>query len=89
MMSKQEPHTQVKNLVQSFRLKIKWKIKYDNLFTTSVSAQSQIKTTTSLGETGRWIIQKSADHCSKDKQSHLLKIAWSNNHKTVDLKALK
>ena len=38
------------------------------------------------GETARKIIKISADHCGKDKQSHLLRHALNNNHKTVDLK---
>ena len=42
-----------------------------------------------LGETGRRIIERSADHCGKDKQSHLLRHALNNNHKTVDLKDFK
>ena len=42
-----------------------------------------------LGETGRRIIERSADHCGKDKQSHLLRHALYNNHKTVDLKDFK
>ena len=41
-----------------------------------------------LGETGR-IIERSTDHCGKDKQSHLLRHALNNNHKTVDLKDFK
>ena len=39
-----------------------------------------------LGETGRRIIERSGDYCGKDKQSHLLRHALNNNHKTVDLK---
>ena len=42
-----------------------------------------------LGETGRRIIERSADHCGKDKQSHLLRHALNNNHKIVDLKDFK
>ena len=42
-----------------------------------------------LGETGRRIIERSADHCGKEKQSHLLRHALNNNHKTVDLKDFK
>ena len=42
-----------------------------------------------LGETGRRITERSADHCGKDKQSHLLRHALNNNHKTVDLKDFK
>ena len=42
-----------------------------------------------LGETGRRIIERSADHCGRDKQSHLLRHALNNNHKTVDLKDFK
>ena len=42
-----------------------------------------------LGETGRKIIERSADHCGKDKQSHLLTHALSNKDKTVDLKDFK
>ena len=41
------------------------------------------------GVTGRRIIERSADHCGKDKQSHLLRHALNNNHKTVDLKDFK
>ena len=33
-----------------------------------------------LGETGRRIIERSADHCSKDKQSHLLRHALNRNY---------
>ena len=42
-----------------------------------------------LGETGRRIIQRSAGHCGRDKQSHLLRHALNNNHKTVVLKNVK
>ena len=42
-----------------------------------------------LGETGRIIIERTADHCGKDKQSHLLKHAQISNHPVVDLKDLK
>ena len=42
-----------------------------------------------LSETGRRNIKRSADYCSKDKQSHLLRHALNNNHKTVDLKDFK
>ena len=38
-----------------------------------------------LGETGRIIIERTADHCRKDKQSHLLKYAIIKNHLVVDL----
>ena len=42
-----------------------------------------------LGETGRSIIERTADHCGKDKQSHLLKHALISSHPVVDLKDLK
>ena len=42
-----------------------------------------------LGETGRRIIEISAGHCGRDKQSHLLRHALNNNHKTLDLKNVK
>ena len=42
-----------------------------------------------LGETGKRIIERSADHSGKDKQSHLLRHALNRNHKTVDLKDFK
>ena len=42
-----------------------------------------------LGETGRIIIERTADHCRKDKQSHLLKYAIIKNHLVVDLQDLK
>ena len=42
-----------------------------------------------LGENGRKITERSADHCGKDKQSHLLRHALNNNDKTVDLKDFK
>ena len=42
-----------------------------------------------LGETGRVIIERAANHCEKDKQSHLLKHALISNHPVVDLKDLK
>ena len=42
-----------------------------------------------LRETGKRIIERSADHCGKDKQSHLLRHALNNNHKTIDLKDFK
>ena len=41
-----------------------------------------------LGETGIIIIEREADHCGKDKQSHLLKYALISNHPVVDLKDL-
>ena len=42
-----------------------------------------------LRETGKRIIERSAEHCGKDKQSHLLRHALNNNHKTIDLKNFK
>ena len=42
-----------------------------------------------LVKTGRRITERSADHCDKDKQSHLLRHLLNNNHKTVDLKDFK
>ena len=39
-----------------------------------------------LGETGRRIIERTADLCGKDEQSHLLKHALISNHPVVDLK---
>ena len=42
-----------------------------------------------LGQTGKGIIERSADHCSKDKHSHLLRHLFNNNHKKVDLKDFK
>ena len=42
-----------------------------------------------LGETGRIIIERTAAHCRKDKQSHLLKHALISNHPVVDLNDLK
>ena len=41
-----------------------------------------------LSETGRRIIERAADHCGKDKQSHLLKHALISNHPVVDVKDL-
>ena len=38
-----------------------------------------------LGETGRIIIERSADHCGNEKKLHLLRHALNNNHKTIDL----
>ena len=38
-----------------------------------------------LGETGRRIIERAADHSGKDKHSHLFKHACNENHKHVDL----
>ena len=40
-----------------------------------------------LGETGRRTIERTADHCGKDKQSHLLEHALISNR--PDLKDLK
>ena len=37
-----------------------------------------------LGETGRRIIERVADHAGKDKQSHLLKHALLRNHRRVE-----
>ena len=42
-----------------------------------------------LGETGRGIIKRTANHCGKDKQSHLLKHAVISSHPVADLKDLK
>ena len=42
-----------------------------------------------LGATGRRIIERSADHCRKDKQSHLLRHALNKYHKAVDVKGFK
>ena len=38
-----------------------------------------------LGETGHWITERTADHARKDKESHLLKHAPTQNHRHVDL----
>ena len=42
-----------------------------------------------LGETGKRRIERTSDHCGKDKQSHLLKHALISSHPVVDLKDLK
>ena len=42
-----------------------------------------------LEETGRRIIERSAGHSDKDKQSHLLRHALNSNHKRVGLKDFK
>ena len=42
-----------------------------------------------ISETGRIIIEKTANHCVKDKQSHLLKHAPISKHPVVDLNNLK
>ena len=42
-----------------------------------------------LGETGRMIIERTADHFGKENKSHLLKHAVISNHPVVDLKDLK
>ena len=42
-----------------------------------------------LGETGRIIIERTADHSGKDKHSHLFKHACNEKHKHVDLDNIK
>ena len=42
-----------------------------------------------LRETGSRIIERAADHCGKDKQSHLLKHALISSHSVVDHKDFK
>ena len=42
-----------------------------------------------LGETGRRIIERVADHAGKGKQSHLLKHALTQNHRHVHLSNMK
>ena len=42
-----------------------------------------------MGETGRIIIERTADHDGEDKQYHLVKHALIVNHSVVDLKDLK
>ena len=42
-----------------------------------------------LGETGRRIIERVADHAEKDKRSHLSKHALTRNHRHVDLGNMK
>ena len=42
-----------------------------------------------LGETGGRRIEGAADHCEKDKQSHLLKHALISKHPVVDLNNLR
>ena len=42
-----------------------------------------------LGETGRRIIERTADHSGKDKHSHLFKHACNENHKHIDLDNIK
>ena len=42
-----------------------------------------------LGKTGKRIIERTAVHSGKDKQSHLLRHALIRNHHVVDLKDLK
>ena len=42
-----------------------------------------------LGETGRWIIERVANHAGKDKKSHLLKHALTQNYRDVDLGNMK
>ena len=86
---KQEsPHIQVKDLVQSPRLKIKQKDqhKHDLVY---YGKCPEPTCNDCLGESGRRIIERSADYCGKDKQSHLPRHALDNKHKTVDLKDFK
>ena len=62
------PHIRVQNLVQSSRLKIKWKINTNMILFITLSVQNQLVT-------------RSADHCGTDKQLHLLTYAlfpWWN-----------
>ena len=42
-----------------------------------------------LGETGRRIIERVADHAEKYKRSHLSKHALTRNHRHVDLGNMK
>ena len=42
-----------------------------------------------LGETGRRIIERTADHSGKDKHSDLFKHACNDNHKHIDLDNIK
>ena len=42
-----------------------------------------------LGETGCRIIERTADHSGKDKNSHLFKHACNENHKHIDLDNIK
>ena len=42
-----------------------------------------------LGEAGRRIIERTADHSGKDKHSHLFKDACNENHKHIDLNNIK
>ena len=74
-------------MVQSSRLKIKDQHKHDLVYY-SRCPEPTCKEEDYLVETGRSIIERSADHCGKDKQSHLLRHALNSNHKTVNLQDL-
>ena len=67
--------------------KINEKHKHDLIYYTK--CPEKFCTEDYLGETGRKIIERVADHAGKDKQSHLLKHALTPNHRHVDLDNMK
>ena len=76
-------------MVQSSRLKIKQKINIKHDLAYYSKCPKTNCNGNYLGETGKRITEKSADHCGKDKQLHLLRHALNNNHRKVDLKDIK
>ena len=77
-----------KKLCTKFQIKDKTKDQHKHYLVYS-NCPEQTCNEDYLGETGRRIIERSADHSDKDKQSHLLRHALNSNHKRVDLKDFK
>ena len=62
--------------------KINKKHKHDLVYYTKCSEEFCMEDY--LGESGRSIIERVADHAGKDKLSHLLKHALTQNHRYID-----
>ena len=78
-----------RKLGTKFQIKDVTKNQYKHDLIYSKKCQKPICNEDYLGETGRIIMERTADHCGKDKQSHLLKHGLISNHSVVDLKDLK
>ena len=72
-----------------FQIKDKTKDQHKNDLVYSSKCPEPTYNEDYLGKTERRTIKRSADHCGKDKQSHLVRHVLNNNHKRVDLKDFK
>ena len=76
-------------LISRFQIKDKINEKHKHNLIYNTKCPEAFCTEDYLGETGRRIIERVADHDGKDKKSHLLKHLLTQNHRHVNLGNMK